>query len=152
MAYQTLLTNKKAHHDYEISKTLMAGIVLTGQEVKSLRLKHGSLKGSHVKIIGGEAFLLNAQINPYSYADTREYDPKRTRKLLLQKKEIFQLSEASNQQGWAIVPVKCVIQNGKIKVEVGLGRGKKSYDKRAQLKKRTQKREIEKQLKHRVRG
>jgi SsrA-binding protein len=137
-----LLVNKKAHHEYEIERTLVAGIVLTGHEAKSLRLKHGSLTGSYVKVLSGEAFLINAQINPYPFADTREYDPKRTRKLLLSKKEIYGITELTERKGWGVVPLAIVFAQRHIKVEIGIGKGKKLYEKRAELKKKDQDRDM----------
>jgi SsrA-binding protein len=133
-----LLVNKKAHHEFEIERRLVAGIVLTGQEVKSLRLKHGSLTGSYVKILSGEAFLVNAQINHYTFANDPDYDPKRTRKLLLQKKEIYNLTEVSQQKGWGVVPLAITFEHRLIKVEIGVGKGKKTYEKRAELKRKDQ--------------
>lgn len=142
-----LIKNKKARYEYDISKTLTAGIALSGQEVKSLRLKHGSLSGSFVKIIGDEAFLVNAQINPYSFADTQDYDPKRTRKLLLKKKEIYMLKETASQKGWALVPLTLFLKGKNIKLELGIGRGKKEFEKRAVLKERAIKRDMDRELK-----
>lgn len=146
-----LVANKKARHEFIVHKTIQAGIVLLGHEVKSLRLKHASLSGSFVKIIGSEAFLLNAQINPYSYADTSEYDPKRTRKLLLKKKEVFELLEVSAQKGWALVPIQIMLVGKKIKLEIGVAKGKKDFEKRAILKERVVKREMDIELKKRSR-
>ena len=144
-----LLKNKRARFEFDISKTLVAGIELLGQEVKSLRLKHGSLSSSFVKIIGDEAFLVNAQINPYSYADTTDYDAKRTRKLLIKKKEVFMLKETVSQRGWAIVPIQLFLQGKNIKLEIGIGRGKKEFEKRAVLKERAIKRDVDRELKKR---
>jgi SsrA-binding protein len=142
-----LVINKKATHEFDVHKTFTAGIVLTGPEVKSLRKKAASLKGSFVKPIGSELFLVGAQINPYSFADNREYDPTRSRKLLLKKKEINQLLEASSQKGWSLVPLSFDVVGRRIKLEVGLARGKKQYEKRAELKKRAQKRDVEREMK-----
>ncbi len=143
-----LLINKKARFDYEITKTLQAGIALIGAEVKSLRNKSGSLNGSFVKIIGHEAFLINAQITPYKFADNRQYDPKRTRKLLLKKKEIYQLLEATQQKNWTVVPLKMELFGNKIKLTLGLGRGKKQFEKRAKIKERDEKRKIATMIKN----
>lgn len=142
-----LVANKTARRDYDISKTYSAGIVLTGAEVKSLRLKHGSLKGSYVKPIDGELFLINAQINPYSFADNKDYDPKRTRKLLLKKKEILQLSLEIDKKNWSLIPLSFELFHNKIKVKVGLGKGRKEFEKRDLLKKRDEKRKIQKMIK-----
>src|SRR5438445_554199 len=99
----TLLENRKARFDYELLQNYTAGVVLLGGEVKSLRNKSGSFAGSYIKIIGGELFLLNAQITPYKFADNREYDPKRTRKLLLKKREIAYLLEQTSEKGRALI-------------------------------------------------
>lgn len=137
-----LLKNKKATFEYEILSKYEAGVVLSGAEVKSLRNQSGSFAGSFVKLIGGEAFLLNAQITPYQFADNREYDPKRTRKLLLSKKELLDLAEITSQKGKTLVPLAFVLKNNKIKLEFGVGRGKKLHDKRADVKKRDLDREL----------
>lgn len=142
-----LLVNKKARSEYSITDTFLAGMVLSGGEVKSLRNSSGSLSGSYVKIIGGEAYLLNAQITPYKFADNREYDPKRTRKLLLRRKEILRLEEALSQKGLTLVPLSIQLQHNLIKLEVGIGRGMKQYEKREKLKKRTQERVIQRMMK-----
>lgn len=147
----SLVINKKAHHEYTIETKYTAGIVLSGQEVKSLRLGHGSFAGSYVKIISGEAFLLNAQINKYSYSQEKDYDPKRTRKLLLSKKELLELQEWSHNKGRTIVPLTFFIGGRNIKVDLGVGRGKKEYEKRSVLKQRDQEREMERDTKYKIR-
>lgn len=146
-----LLFNKKANFEYEILSKYQAGVVLTGSEVKSLRLKNGSLTGSFVKILSGEAFLLNSQISPYKYADNRDYDPKRTRKLLLKKKELEKLAEESQQKGTTLVPLSFELTHNQIKLNLGLGRGKKQYEKRAKLRERDLKREADRDIKSRMR-
>jgi SsrA-binding protein len=142
-----LLVNKKASFEYEILEKFQAGVVLSGAEVKSVRHKSGSLSGSFVKILGDEAFLLNAQISPYKYADNREYDPKRTRKLLLKKKEIYQLLESSAQKGRTLVPLSFEAVGRTIKLNFGIGRGKKVFEKRAQIKERDIARDMARELK-----
>jgi SsrA-binding protein len=146
----SLVVNKKARHEYTIERTYTAGIVLSGQEVKSLRLGHGSFAGSYVRIISGEAFLLNAQINAYKFAITTDYDPKRTRKLLLNKKELLELQEWSHNKGRSIVPLTFFAGGRNIKVDLGVGRGKKEFEKRAVLKQRDQEREIARDSKYRI--
>lgn len=143
----TLVVNKKASHDFLIESTVQAGVMLTGPEVKSLRRKAASLKGSFVKPIGNELFLVNAQISPYPFADNREYDPIRTRKLLLHKKEVLRLLEATSQKGWALVPLSFEVVGRNIKVLVGLARGKKLHEKRAELKKKAIQRDVDRELK-----
>ncbi len=138
----SLVFNKKAQHEYEISKKFIAGIVLSGPEVKSLRLQQASLNGSYIKEIGKELFLINAQINAYSFAKQDNYDPKQTRKLLLKKSEVEALTEASKQKGFAIIPIAFFISHNMIKLEIGLARGKKEYEKREAIKKRDLKREL----------
>jgi SsrA-binding protein len=142
-----LAINKKARLEYELDKKYQAGIVLTGAEVKSLRLKHASLIGSYIKIVGNEAFLINAQINPYKFAVNEDYDPKKTRKLLLKKKEIDQLVSISGQKGWGIVPISLELNGNLIKLKFGVGRGKKLHEKREQIKKRDLKRKLDKENK-----
>ena len=137
-----LLSNKKAHTEYEIEKTLYAGVLLTGPEVKSLRNKSGSLVGSYVKIIGNEAFLLNSQITPYAFAVNVDYDPKRTRKLLLKKKEIVKLLETQEQKKRTLVALSFELHNNKIKLKMGVGRGLKQFEKREKIKKRDEQREV----------
>lgn len=110
--------------------------MLTGAEVKSLRNKSGSLTGSFVKLINGEVHLVNAQITPYVFADNTDYDPKRTRKLLLKKKEIQKLEEITSQKGQTLVPLAFITAGHHIKLEFGVGRGKKQHDKRRVLKKK----------------
>jgi len=142
-----LLKNKRATHDYAIEKTYIAGIVLSGPEVKSLRGKSGSFKGSYVKVIGEEVFLINAQITPYKFADNSNYDPKRTRKLLLRKKEIASLADELNKKNRAIIPLSFEAIGRNVKLKIGVGRGLKLHDKRAKMKKRTVDREVAKELK-----
>lgn len=142
-----LLKNKKARHEYKIEKTYIAGIVLSGPEVKSLRNKNGSLNGSFVKNLGSELFLINAQISPYKFADNTDYDPKRTRKLLMRKREIAVLASAMDQKGRTLVPLSLELLGNKIKLKFGLGVGLKLHDKRAKLKERTLKREVARDMK-----
>ena len=143
-----LLKNTRASHDYEIKNDLMAGVVLTGSEVKSLRLKNGSLKGSYVKIIGDEAWLINAQINPYKYANNQDHDPKRSRKLLLRKKQIYHLLDIQNSAGFALIPLSFQLEGNKIKLKIGIGKGRKEFEKREKIKARDLKREMAKQFKN----
>lgn len=142
-----LIVNKQARHEYQIEQTYTAGIILTGQEAKSLRLRHGSLSGSYVKIINGDAVLLNAQINQYAYSSIKDYDPKRTRKLLLKKKELEELWEWSNNKKRALVALSVDALGRYIKVQIGIGRGLKEYDKRKKIKERDQDRDLKRQLK-----
>lgn len=145
-----LLFNKKARHDYEILKTYQAGVVLSGGEVKSLREKHGSFADSFIKIINQEAFLLNVQINPYPFADNKDYDPKRTRKLLLHRSEIQQIITETNKKNFTLVPLSFETVGKQIKLNFALGRGKKQYEKREDLKKRALARDVEREFKNKV--
>lgn len=146
-----LIKNKRAHYDYELEQKFQAGIMLEGREVKSLRLKHGSLKESYVKVIDGEAYLINAQINPYQYARNEEYDPTRTRKLLLHKKELVQLAQANRKKNRTLVPLSFELIGNHIKLNLAIGRGKREFEKRKQLKKRAQERDIAREIKRNVR-
>ncbi len=116
-----LVENRKARHDYEFLHTYTAGVVLSGGEVKSLRQKSASFFGSYIKILGNEAFLLNAQISPYAFADNRDYDPKRTRKLLLKKKEIEHLGEATGK-GISLIPIAFELIGRNVKLQFALAR------------------------------
>ncbi|MCA9369743.1 SsrA-binding protein SmpB [Candidatus Woesebacteria bacterium] len=138
--------NKKATHEYEIEETVQAGVVLTGAEVKSLRNKSGSLHGSHVQIVDGVPVLLNAQITPYKFADNREYNPKRTRALLLKKKEIIRLKTLQETQRRSLVPLRFELLGGRIKLIVGIGRGRKQYEKREKKKKQDLARAAQREL------
>lgn len=135
--------NRRAYYDYEILDKFEAGIVLTGPEVKSVKEGKIKLEGSFVRIINGEAFLINAHIHPYQFADNRNYQPTRTRKLLLHKKEIQSLSTKTAPSGLTLVPLSCYTKGHLIKLEVGIGKGKKKWDKREAIKKRDLKREEE---------
>lgn len=144
-----LIEHKKARLDYEILEEFEAGIELLGHEVKSLRARHGKLEGSHVIIRGGEAYIVGMSIPPYQPANTpQEYEPERSRRLLLTKKELGQLAAADGQKGLTIVPLAVYNKNGKLKVRVAVARGRKKYDKRALLKERDTKREIQRTLKN----
>ncbi len=146
----TLAVNKKANFDYEISDKFEAGLVLLGHEVKSIKTKHISLKGAFVTIKQSttkgklpELFLINAHIPLYKKASTVEnHDPERSRKLLLHKKQIEKLIGKKKEQGLTLVPIKVYTKRGLIKLEFGIGRGKKKYDKREDLKKKDVDRKI----------
>jgi SsrA-binding protein len=123
-------TNKKAFHDYFILDRLEAGIVLVGTEVKSIREARINLKDSYATIRQGEAFLLNCHISPYSHGNRQNHDPTRARKLLLHQKEIRKLIGKTQEKGLTLVPLRVYLRRGKIKVELGVARGKKLHDKR----------------------
>lgn len=143
------LKHKKVNLEYEILETLEAGISLLGLEVKSIKEHKGSLEGAHVTVRGHEVYVINMHIPPYQPSNTpKEYDPYRTRKLLLTKKEIGKLGGLESQKGLTIVPISVYNKGRKIKVEIAVVRGKKKRDKRQDLKKKTAKRDIERSLKY----
>lgn len=142
--------NKRATFNYQIPETFEAGLALKGHEVKSIKNGHISLQGSYVVIKNNEAFLINATISPYQPKNTpKDYDPARTRKLLLHQKEIKYLIGKSKEPGLTLVPIKVYDKKGKIKLEFGIGRGKRKLDKRELIKKREVEKEIERKLKSR---
>ncbi|MCJ7495428.1 MAG: SsrA-binding protein SmpB [Deltaproteobacteria bacterium] len=149
MSEKILCLNKKARHDYFIEETYEAGIALEGTEVKSLRMGKGNLKDSYVLIKDEEAFLHNTHISPYPYGHQFNHEPERVRKLLLHKQEIRRLSGKTNERGYTLIPLKIYLKSGKIKLSIGLAKGKTLYDKREDLKKRSADREMEKALKER---
>jgi SsrA-binding protein len=140
------IINKRAFFDYELLDRFEAGINLYGFEVKSVREGKVDLSGSFIKIIGSEAYLVNAKIFPYQKAQVEGYDQSRTRKLLLHKKEIISLKGKVEGSNLALVPVSLYIKRGFVKVEVALGKGKKKYEKRQSIKKRDIQRNIEQEL------
>ena len=143
---QVVSTNRKAYHDYFIEETCEAGITLLGTEVKSLREGKANLKDSYALIKGNEIFLLNCHISPYSHGNIQNHDPLRTRKLLLHRKEINKLWGKLTQKGLTLIPLKIYFKKGKAKVEIGLCKGKKQYEKREVLKEKEARREIERHL------
>jgi len=146
---EIITQNKKAYFDYHILETLEAGIVLEGAEVKSVKLGQINLKGAYVVINNNEAFLINASIAPYKMARQESYDPRRSRKLLLHKKQINYLLGKTKEKGITLLPLKVYLKKGLVKIEIGIARGKKKYDKREIIKKRESEREIRRALKYR---
>lgn len=140
--------NKKAYHDYSIEETIEAGMQLLGTEVKSLRDGKANLRDSYVLIKNSEVFLLNCHISPYSHGNIMNHDPLRTRKLLLHRKEIERLRGKAQQKGYTLLPLKIYFKGSHAKVEVGLARGKKLYEKREAIKEREAKRVIERAMKN----
>jgi len=144
----TLADNRKALFDYEILEKLQAGLVLTGQEVKSVKNGHLSLKGAFVNFHADNAYLTNAHITKYKFAgNIKDYDPTHSRRLLLRKKEIRYLHAKLAEKGLTIIPISVYTKNRFVKVEIALCRGKKQYDKRQAIKKRDTDREIKSMLK-----
>jgi len=141
--------NRKAFHDYSIEETVEAGIQLAGTEVKSLRDGKANLKDSYVLIKDGEVFLFNCHISPYSHGNIMNHEPLRTRKLLLHKEEIERIRGKALQKGYTMVPLKIYFKGSYAKVEVGLAKGKKVYEKRESIKEREAKRTIERAMKSR---
>lgn len=143
----TLATNPRARYDYHILKTFEAGMVLAGHEVKAIKTGHISLRGSYVTIKDEEAWLINAQIPPYQPKNTpADYQPSRTRKLLLNKREIKSLIGQSKRKGLTLVPLRIYTKKGKIKLAFALGLGKRQADKREKIIKREVKRKIDRAL------
>ncbi len=143
--------NKEAFHNYTIEETIEAGISIEGPEVKSLRNKQTvSFKDSFVRIEDGEAFLYNLYIAPYKYSTIKPPDPLRKRKLLLHKREILRLYGKSKEKGYTILPLKLYFKRGKVKVEIGLAKGKKLYDKRAEMKEKDLRRELQREFKGKI--
>ncbi len=140
--------NRKAYHDYHIEETIEAGLLLLGTEVKSLREGRANLKDSYVIIKGGEAFLLNCHISPYSHGNIMNHDPLRTRKLLLHKEQINSLAGKVNMKGYTLIPLKLYFKNSFAKLEIGLAKGKRLFEKRESIKEREARREIEKAVKN----
>jgi len=148
MAKRIVCTNKKAFHDYHIESRLEAGMVLTGGEVKSLRAGRANLRDGYARIEHGEAYLHNVHISPYAWTTHGSTDPRRVRKLLLHKREINKLTGKLQEKGLALIPLRIYfIANGRAKVELGLARGKKLYDKRAALKEKQSRRELQRVMK-----
>ncbi|UOR11751.1 SsrA-binding protein SmpB [Halobacillus amylolyticus] len=144
---KTIAQNKKAGHDFFIEETYEAGIVLQGTEIKSIRASRVNLKDSFARIRNGEVYLHNLHISPYEQGNIYNHDPTRSRKLLLHRKQINQLIGQTQQKGFSLVPLKIYIKNGVAKVLIGLGRGKKKYDKREDLKRKQVNREIDRAIK-----
>ena len=144
-----ICVNRQARHNYFIDETYEAGLVLVGSEVKSLRDGKANLVDSYGQIRHGEAFLINAHISPYAGANQFNHEPTRTRKLLLHAREIERLTGKTKERGLTLIPLKLYFKDGRAKVELGLARGKKLYDKRETLRRKVAEREVERSLKSR---
>lgn len=145
----SLIENKKAYFNFEILEKLDAGIELFGFEVKALRKGQGSLEGSHVTVRGNEAFLIGMNIPPFQPANSpKDYNPERNRKILLTKKEIEDLQNTEKQRGLTIVPISVYNKGRKLKLSLGIARGKKKFDKRETIKKRETDRETRRVMKY----
>ena len=143
--------NKKAYHDYFIEEKYEAGLVLHGTEVKSLRMGKCSIKEAFIRIENGEVFIYGMHISPYEKGNIFNKDPLRVRKLLLHKSQIQKLIGNSAEKGYTIVPLQVYFSNGRAKIEIGLAKGKKLYDKRQDIAKKDQRREVERDYKQKLR-
>ena len=141
---RVVATNRRARHEYEILETLEAGLVLRGTEVKSLRDGQVNFKDSYVTVRNEEAWLRGCHISPYSHGTDANHEPERDRKLLLHKREITRIVGKTAEKGLTVIPLKVYFKRGRIKIELGLARGKKLHDKRATLRERETRREMEK--------
>ncbi len=141
------IVNRKAKYNYQIFDTIEAGIVLTGTEIKSLRLGKANIKDSYVRVKNNEMYIINMHISSYENGNIFNHDETRERKLLLHKKEIYKFRDKIKLEGYTIVPLKVYLKNGRAKVLIGLAKGKKNYDKREDIKKRDIERNIRARLK-----
>lgn len=147
MSQNDLVRNRKAFHDYEILETYEAGISLLGTEIKSLRAHGGNLAEAYVKVFNNELWLIGASISPYRFGNIHNHEERRDRKLLMHKKEILKLREIVQQKGLTLIPLSLYLKNGRVKISIGYGRGKKKADKRHALIEREKKREIDRAIK-----
>ena len=147
MGEKLICNNKKAYHDFFIEEKFEAGVVLTGTEVKALRLGNANLNDAFAQVRSGEAFINNLHIAPYEFGNRENHESDRTRKLLLHKKEIIKLFSKIREQGYTLIPLRLYFKSGMVKAELGLAKGKKLYDKREDLKQKDHKREIAQALK-----
>jgi SsrA-binding protein len=147
MSILVISENRKARFDFEIFETFEAGISLRGSEVKSIRNKQVQLKDSYIAFVGDEAFLQNAHISEYKASSYNNHAPERIRKLLLHRNELDKIYGALREKGLSCVPLKIYFKNGRIKLEIGLGKGKKHHDKRESIKQKDIKRELKQQMK-----
>ncbi len=141
--------NRKAYFDYFIDDLIEAGVVLTGPEVKSIRLGKVNINDAYARIHKGEVYLYNAHISPYPFAPPEAYDPERPRKLLLHRQEIKRLIGKTEEKGYTLVPLKLYFRDQYVKIELGLARGKKKYDKREAIRRRDEERELRRLRKNR---
>ena len=146
MAIKIIVNNKKAFHDYFIDEVFEAGMVLLGTEVKSLRLGKANLKDAFCRIKDGEVFVNNLHISPYEFGNRENHDPTRVRKLLLNRAEIDKMTRKVEERGFSLIPTKLYFKEGRVKMEIGLARGKKLHDKRETLKGKEADREMARAL------
>ncbi|ABA89065.1 SsrA-binding protein [Syntrophotalea carbinolica DSM 2380] len=149
MGIKIIANNKKAYHDYFIDEVLEAGMVLLGTEVKSLRLGKANLKDAFCRIMGGELYVNNLHISPYEFGNRENADPTRARKLLVHRAELDKLARKVDEKGLSLVPTKLYFKEGRVKIEIGIARGKKLHDKRQTLKSKEADREMARALRDR---
>ncbi len=143
---ETICRNRRASHDYEIHDTLECGVVLVGTEVKSLRAGHANLEDAYARVDDGELWLHGAEIPQYTYGNRQNHEPKRSRKLLLHKREIAKFAGKASEKGFTLVPTRLYFRKGKAKVEIAVGRGKVAYDKRESTKAKEAKRDMDRAI------
>lgn len=148
---QTVALNRRARHDYAIDETVEAGLVLTGTEIKSIRAGRANLAQAYARIDRGEAWLIGAHIAPYAEGNRFNHEPTRTRKLLLHRDQIAELVGRITTKGMTLVPLRLYLRGGVAKLELGIGRGKRSHDKRRTIAERDARRELERETKERIR-
>lgn len=148
---KTLAENRKARHDYFIEEVMEAGIVLVGTEVKSLRQGKANLRDSYAEVRNGELYVRNMHVSPYEQGNIFNVDPLRERKLLLHKEQIMKLTGYIAQKGYTLVPLSLYLKNGRVKVSIAIARGKKDYDKRDAMLEKAAKRDIDRQMKEKLR-
>ena len=146
MGDKTLVSNRRARREYFIEETYEAGLVLKGSEIKSIRAGRANLQDSYVTIRDGEAWLVNTHVSPYKQASIENHEPKRDRKLLLNRREIDRLVSKVQAKGYTMIPLRLYLKNNRAKVEIALAKGKKLYDKRANLAKRQAQRDMERAM------
>ena len=149
---KTVATNRKARHDYHIEDTYEAGLVLTGTEIKSIRAGRVNLRDGYATLKDGELWLMNAHIAPYNQGSYPNHEPRRPRKLLMHRREINRIAGRIQEKGFTLVPLRLYLKNNLAKVELGLARGKKQYDKRAALREKETRREIDRAVARRWKG
>ncbi len=148
---KVLAANRKARHEYIIEESIEAGIVLTGTEIKSIRTGRANLQDSFALIRNGEVWLIGAHISPYTHGNRENHEPRRERKLLLHRREIARLLSRVQEKGWTLVPLDIHLRDGRAKVQLGIARGKKQYDKRETIAKRDYDREMQRAVKEMLR-
>ena len=151
MPDKTVAVNRRARHQFAIEETLEAGLALTGTEIKSIRAGRVNLAEAYARIERGEAWLIGAHIAPYEQGNRNNHEPTRTRKLLLHRDQLSELVGRTQAKGFTLVPLKLYIRNGMAKLELGIGRGKKAFDKRRTIAERDARRDLERSTKERVR-